>query len=359
MSSIEEKIKQLEVLATELKEAKEVTKTSETEDEPEGSGKGEESSDIVNDNEDDLGKDKEDTDKDGDKAEVKDIPKSKKIEEAVARLAEARKTNGSNVTESKEETKPKMDLTPLFEGSDLSDDFKLKATAIFEAAVDARVAQEVEALYESVAEEANALQEDLEKTASEEVAALEESLVEKVDGYLDYMVEQWMEKNALALNRGVKTEILESFVSGMKELFESHYIDVPDEKYDLVEAAQVETKELESLLDEAVAENIALRAEIKETNRVIQIESAADGLVETDAEKFRELAESIQFTSEEEYGKKLEVLKETYFKKPLVTESKKTDEFMTDTPVEALNESTKPKLSPQMEAYVANLSKNH
>jgi len=203
------------------------------------------------------------------------------------------------------------------------------------------------------------LQEDLEKTASEEVAALEESLVEKVDGYLDYIVEQWMEKNELALNRGVKTEILESFVSGMKELFESHYIDVPDEKYDLVEAAQVETKELESLLDEAVAENIALRAEIKETNRVIQIESMADGLAETDAEKFRELAESIQFTSEEEYGKKLEVLKETYFKKPLVTESKKTDEFMTDTPVEALNESTKPKLSPQMEAYVANLSKNH
>lgn len=360
MSSIEEKIKQLEVLAEELKDTKEkeVPKASETEDEPEGSTKGgDDESEIVND--DEAEKDSGDVDKDGDKAEVKKVPKSKEIEEAVSRLAAARtKVGESKVEESTEDTK-KIDLAPLFEGSDLSEEFKLKATAIFEAAVDARVSQEVEALYESVAVEANTLQENLEKAALEEAAALEESLVEKVDGYLDYMVEQWMEKNALALNRGCKTEVLESFMTGLKGLFESHYIDVPDEKYDLVEAAQTENEELASLLDEAVEENIRLRSEIKETNRLIQIESVADGLAETDAEKFRELAESLQFTSEEEYGKKLEVLKETYFKKsaPALTESKKQEEFMTDTPV-VLNESVE-ELSPQMKAYVAATKRHH
>jgi hypothetical protein len=253
------------------------------------------------------------------------------------------KTNES-VEETQVETQ-KIDLGALFEGQELSEDFKLKTIAVFEAAVEARVAEDVAELKES-----------MEQEAATAATALEESLVEKVDGYLDYMVEQWMEKNALAVNRGIKTEILESFVGGLKSLFEDHYIDVPDEKYDLVEATQTEISELEAKLDEAVEENIALRSSLKETARLIQIEEAVDGLAETDAEKFRELAESLTYTSEEEYGKKLQGLRENYFTKSSTPEVKPLqEEFMTDTPVEVVNEEVK--LDPVMARYVANLSK--
>lgn len=323
MSSMEEKLKELASLADQLDEAAKADETkpedkedksdkedaTDTSDEPEGSkGEGE----IVD--------DKEDA---GDKGDEK-----------------------KNPFEKNESAPAKIDLGALFEGQELTEDFKLKTIAVFEAAVEARVAQDVAELKES-----------MDKEALTEASALYESLVEKVDGYLDYMVEQWMEKNALAVNRGIKTEILESFVGGMKDLFESHYIDVPDEKYDLIEATQAEVTELEAKLDEAVEENISLRASLKETARLIQIEEAVDGLAETDAEKFRELAESLSYTSEEEYAKKLQGIRESYFKKPAATEAKPLhEEFITSTPVEVVNEEVV-KLDPVMARYVAAASK--
>jgi len=320
---LEEKLKELASLADQLDEAAKADETkpedkedksdkedaTDTSDEPEGSkGEGE----IVD--------DKEDA---GDKGDEK-----------------------KNPFEKNESAPAKIDLGALFEGQELTEDFKLKTIAVFEAAVEARVAQDVAELKES-----------MDKEALTEASALYESLVEKVDGYLDYMVEQWMEKNALAVNRGIKTEILESFVGGMKDLFESHYIDVPDEKYDLIEATQAEVTELEAKLDEAVEENISLRASLKETARLIQIEEAVDGLAETDAEKFRELAESLSYTSEEEYAKKLQGIRESYFKKPAATEAKPLhEEFITSTPVEVVNEEVV-KLDPVMARYVAAASK--
>lgn len=324
MPSIEEKLTELKALADQLDEAKKTDDTQVS---------------------DDVSRDVADADKDGDKTEVE--PKSKPedtSDEPVGSNKEQIVNDGDADTDDKKKKveESKIDLGALFDGEELSEDFRLKATAVFEAAVQTRVAQEVAELKESLAEE-----------ALNEATALEESLVEKVDGYLDYMVEQWMEKNALAVNRGIKTEILESFVGGMKDLFESHYIDVPDEKYDLVEASQNEVAELAEKLDEAVEENIALRASLKETARLIQIEEAVDGMAETDAEKFRELAEAVSYTNEEEFGKKLSGLRESYFKTPVAKEEPKQiqEEFMTDTPVEVVNEEVQ--LSPDMARYMS------
>lgn len=382
MSSMEEKLKELAALADQLdeaaksddvvdkvddteeegkdKEAEVKTDAEDTSDEPEGA-KGDDQ--IEDDGEDE-----------GDKKVKKDLEEAvsrkdfKSVASTVAAIESPEKRQefadhhaqifaaanprfdhakfhaacGTKVKTNESQMTQKIDLGALFEGQELSEDFKLKTIAVFEAAVEARVAQEVAELKES-----------METEASEEAMSLEESLVEKVDGYLDYMVEQWMEKNALAVNRGIKTEILESFVGGMKELFESHYIDVPDEKYDLIEATQSEVAELAEKLDEAVEENIALRSALKETARLIQIEEAVDGLAETDAEKFRELAESLSYTSEEEYGKKLQGLRENYFTKslakPEVTQLQ--EEFMTDTPVEVINEESE-NIDPTMAAYL-------
>jgi hypothetical protein len=315
--SIEQKLEELAKLAQQLDEAKKEEDDTEDEDDNE--------SDIEG---DDLDGEKDcDSEDDDSEDDSEDEPKSKK----------------KDAKEMKESTK--VDLGALFEGQELSEDFKLKTVAVFEAAVDARV--------EAIADE---LTESLEQQSLLESTELMESLVEKVDGYLDYMAEQWMEKNALAVNRGIKTEILESFVTGMKDLFESHYIDVPDEKYDLVEEAQAQVAELQDKLDEAVSETISLRSTLKETARYIQIEEAADGLAETDAEKFRELAESLSFTSEEEYGKKLNALRENYFSgKEEATQLQ--EEFITDTPVEVIEESTTPAVDRTMAQYLAAISR--
>jgi hypothetical protein len=334
MQTVEDKLAQLAELAENLKEqealALEEAKKCDTEDEQEGSeGKSEIETDDKEDS--DEKPDFIDADKDGDKEEdmVKALKDKKQVKES-------------------EETH--MDLGNLFEGQELSEEFKANATELFEAAVALRVEQEVAAL---TAE----LQEGFEQKALEESTELKESLVDKVDGYLDYMVEQWMEKNELAINRGIKTEILESFVSGMKEVFESHYIDVPDEKYDLVEAAQTEVQELEARLDEAVAKTVELTGTLKEISRQIMIDEAVEGLVETDAEKFRALAEELTY-SDEGFDRKLAMIKESYFSKstkpsavPLV------EEFMTDTPVTELNE-VAPKIDPVMAQYLTAIERS-
>lgn len=321
MANIEDKLAELAQLAEQLDEAKK---------------DGTQAADGVS-------RDVADADNDGNKTEVKDTsdePEGSK-EDQIENDDESKEDDENKKIKNES---AKIDLGALFDGQELSEDFKLKAIAVFEAAVETRVAQEVAELKES-----------MEQEALNEAAALEESLVEKVDGYLDYMVEQWMEKNALAVNRGIKTEILESFVGGMKELFESHYIDVPDEKFDLVEASQQEVTELAQKLDEAVEENIALRASLKETARLIQIEEAVDGMAETDAEKFRELAEAVSYTNEEEFGKKLSGLRESYFKTPAAKEEPKQalqEEFMTDAPVApVVNEEVH--IDPNVKAYAA------
>jgi hypothetical protein len=249
----------------------------------------------------------------------------------------------------KESEDVKIDLGNLFEGEELSEEFMAKATAVFESAVAMRVKQELAELKEG-----------FEKQIVTESVELKESLVDKVDGYLDYMVEQWMEKNELAINRGIKTEILESFVSGMKGLFESHYIDVPDEKYDLVEAKQEEVQTLEQRLDEQTGVIITLQQQIKEISRQIQIDEACKGLADTDAERFRHFAEELTFTNSDEFSDKLNAIVESYFTSaPKSTAKQKVlaEEFMTDEPVEELNEDSSKSIDPMMAKYLKAIEK--
>lgn len=325
--SIEQKLAELERLAEQLDEAKRSVKKEaadvedKTEDEPEGNDG---DSEIKNDDSTE-GSDEDDSE-DNDKSEKKTMSEKKK-----------------SVKESQE---AKIDLGNLFEGQELSEEFKKSATEIFEAAVSARVNQEVAAIKES-----------FEQQQLDEAVALKESLVDKVDGYLDYVVEQWMSKNELAINRGIKTEILESFVSGMKQVFESHYIDVPDEKYDLVEAVKSEKEDLERRLDEQTESIMSLKKNIKEMQKQFAIEESCKGLAETDAEKLRALAEELVFSSVDEFTEKLALIQENYLvvKKP---QSKVlAEEFMTDVPVETVQESA-PAIDPSMQRYLKAIEKS-
>ncbi len=317
--SIEQKLKELQDLAEQLEvnEAKKCMKEQEpeeTEDEPEGEG-GE--SEIENDGAEGSEK------SDDEESKEKVMEKKKSMKES------------------------KIDLGDLFSGQELSEEFKQKATAVFEAAVATRVKQEIAELKESF--EQQSLQESVE---------LKEGLVDKVDGYLDYMVEQWMNKNELAINRGIKTEILESFISGMRSLFESHYIDVPDEKYDLVEATQQEVQTLESRLDEQAETIIALQQQIKQMNRNSLIEEACKDLADTDAEKFRGLAEELTFSNEQEFGGKLTAILENYFSAKQPAQKVLAEEFMTDAPVEVIQEQVAAvQIDPTMQQYLRAIEK--
>jgi hypothetical protein len=235
-----------------------------------------------------------------------------------------------------------IDLGGLFVGEDLTEEFKAKAATIFEAAVTARVAQEVAAI-----------EEELTQAAIEAVAELKEGLNEKVDGYLGYVAEQWMNKNELALENGIKAEMFESFMSGMQTLFKEHYVTVPDEQLDVLESLQDELDAVSEQLDEVTAHNIELAGTLNEVSRLMQIEEATDGLSEMQAEKFKTLAESIAYDDEESFSNKLATIRENYFgerEAATLTETKQV--FITDAPVEQLTEETKVKLDPVMAAYI-------
>jgi hypothetical protein len=196
------------------------------------------------------------------------------------------------------------DVSALTEGEELSEDFQKKAATIFEAAVKSKLRSEVERIEMSKTQE-----------VAEEVNRVRDELTEKVDAYMNYVVEEWMKENEIAIERGLKGEIAEDFISGLKDLFTEHYIDVPDEKYDILESQSVKIDELESKINEQIEKN----AELKSANQSLVRESvfaevSAD-LAATEVEKFKSLAEDVEFTSEESFKEKLDTLKESYFPK--------------------------------------------
>lgn len=255
------------------------------------------------------------------------------------------KLTGKKLQESMKQEK--IDLGNLFEGQEISEEFKEKIVTVFESAVAARVAQETELMENELA--ARAL------TESEE---LKEGLVEKVDGYLDFMVEQWIKNNQVALERGIKAEIFESFVSKMHDVFVEHNINLPDEEFDLVESSLEKTAELESRLDEAVAENVKLNQIIKGHAKDLMIEGFAKGMTDIDAEKFALLAEEIAFEDAESFAKKLEVISENYVTKE-VKEEKLLEENVTLDASTTIVESQEKheKVDPAMAAYLTMLNK--
>ena len=195
---------------------------------------------------------------------------------------------------------------------DLSEEFKRKAATVFEAAVKSKVREEVERLEEDYR---NDLEENMVKT--------QEGLTEKVDNYLNYVVEEWTKENELAIERGLKGEIAEDFISGLKQLFEDHYIDVPDEKYDVLEAQSQKISELEAKLNEEVEKNIGFKNNNAKLVREQVISQCTGDLTEVEIEKFKSLTEDVDFTDENSFRSKLDTLKESYFpkNKQVVTET--------------------------------------
>lgn len=194
------------------------------------------------------------------------------------------------------------DVEALVVGEELSDEFKTKAATIFETAVKTKVREELTKIQE---ENDGVMQSLAEDTMS--------SVVEKIDDYLNYVVEQWMEDNQLAIERGLKGEIAEDFISGLKGLFEDHYIDVPDEKYDILEANLSKIEELEDKLNKQMEENVQLNKAKGELVKESMIADIADGMTDTETEKFQSLVEDVEFSDGDSYNDKLKTIKESYF----------------------------------------------
>lgn len=194
-----------------------------------------------------------------------------------------------------------IDLSPIF-GEDLSEEFRQKATSIFEAAVIARVNNEIERITTA-----------LEEKYSEEIVEYKEGVVEKIDSYLNYVVENWMEENQLAIENGLRTEIAEDFIAGLKVLFKEHYIEVPEEKYDVIGELQTKVEDLEQNLDVQLENNVSLNAEVSELKKQLIIKEIADDLADTEVIKLNKLLEGVEFENDEIYREKVKVIKENYF----------------------------------------------
>ena len=202
------------------------------------------------------------------------------------------------------------DVNALFEGTELSEDFKEKATTIFEAAIKAKLSEEYDKLVEHFASE-------LDKQLAEAKAELSE----EVNGTVNYAIGQWMESNQVAVDRGIRNEITEDFIAGLKNLFEEHYISIPDDKVDAVEGMADTIREMEERLDEQVKANVKLQNRLNESAKAILVKEISEGLVETQKDKLASLAEGVEFTTEEEFSKKLKTIKESYFpNSPVVRE---------------------------------------
>ena len=237
----------------------------------------------------------------------------------------------------------KEDVDALMAGEELSEEFRAKAETIFEAAVLTRVKEEVARI-----------EEEFESKLAEQVAKNTEGLVEQVDGYLGYIAEQWMAQNEIALERGIKSEILESFVAGMKTLFEEHYIDVPEEKYDVLGEMEDHISELEAKLNEQVAANIELSKTIAEAKRAEIVKTVSEGLTDLETEKFLGLVEELSYEDATTFETKVKTIRENYFTNK---QTKIVESIVTDAPVEMITEQKKPQVDPTMNAYLSALNK--
>ena len=230
------------------------------------------------------------------------------------------------------------DVEALVAGEEgLSEEFKKKASTIFEAAVHAKVVDEVNKRMEEQAKEVDASKDEFQK-----------ELTEKVDGYLTYVVEEWMKENELAIERGIRSELVEDFMSGLKTLFTEHYIDLPEEKVDMVDDLFTKVEELETSLDEEINRGVELQKELSQFKKDDAIKQTTKDLADADSEKIAKLAEGIEFENTEQYVEKLNVLKESYFPKSEAVTSEITE---TDENIEVPEE--KQELDESMQHYTS------
>jgi hypothetical protein len=226
--------------------------------------------------------------------------------------------------------------------ADLSEEFKDKAATIFETAVKTRIKEQtkiLEAQYE-------------EKLESEK-ETIKEAMTEKVDSYLNYVVEEWMKENELAVERGIRTEIAEDFITGLKDLFKEHYIDVPEEKYNVLDDLTNQNKKLEDKLNEQIEKNVELSKKVSDADRHTIVAEISDDLADTEKEKFTSMAENVEYDSADKFREKLETIKESYFPKKKIEEGTSkdaVDSVAANAPIESNTDA--------MAAYTAAITKN-
>ena len=234
----------------------------------------------------------------------------------------------------------KEDIDALVGDADLSEEFKQKAATIFEAAINSKVKAEQERL-----------QSEYDTKFEEEISKSKSELTEKVDSYLNYVVEEWMKENKLALERGIKGEIAEDFISGLKKLFEDHYIDVPDEKYDVLEDQASKIEDLEKKLNEEIEKNVEMNKVNGSYKRQEIIDEHSKDLADTAKEKFDSLVEGVEYSSEEDFAQKVKTIKESYF------EQKAEKSASADIDDVAEGDESNADLSDAMAAYTNAISK--
>ena len=270
-------------------------------------------------------------------SEAEDAVSEEDSEEIVA---EAEETEEELVEE--EGIDIEADVQALLEGEELSEEFEEKARTIFEAAITSKVETIKEQLIESYQE-----------ALVEEVVAIKEELNERVDSYLEYVADEWFSENALAVEQGLKSEVTESFLDGMKSLFEEHYVSIPEEKYDVLESMVDKLDEMEGKLNEQIERNVALNRRLAESSADGVFATVSEGLADTQKEKLASLAENVEFESEADYREKLTNLRSSYFPESASTPSTSenlSEEVSTD---EVISE----EVSPMMQAYLQTLSR--
>ena len=228
-----------------------------------------------------------------------------------------------------------QDVEALLQGEEFSDEFKFKDATIFEAAVKAKVVEEVEKI-----------QKTFEEKLQEEVAEVKESVETRVEAHLDYVAEQWVKENQIAVDNGLRSELSEEFILGLKELFESHYVDIPEDKYDVLGEMSEKLDQMEEKLNEQIETNVGLNQTLGTYIKNGVIADISEGLAQTQKEKLASLAEGVEFVSEESYREKIETIKENYFPKAQASSS---EDLVTETQVIAEEG--------PMAAYAAALSK--
>jgi len=266
-------------------------------------------------------------------------------EEVVSEVSETTEEEVVEETEEQEETIEEeidieTDVQALLEGEELSEEFQEKARTIFEAAIKTKVSEikeNLEAAYE--------------QALIEEVQTIKESLEDRIDGYLEYVADEWIQENALAVEQGLKTEMTESFLEGMKTLFEEHYVTIPEDKYDVLESMVDKLDEMENKLNEQIDRNIALNRRLAESTSDVIFAEVAEGLALSQKEKFASLAENVEFESEADYREKLVVLRKSYFPEQTSTQRDHTETISEGTVVEQQS------VTPLMESYMQTLGR--
>ena len=309
-------------------------------------------SDDMDDTVDDLLEDElEEVKKDEDEEELEEVEditsridddgaSQKKAANSTKKIKDA-KMKPSDASGKIDKPSMKEHVDAIFDGEELTEELRDKAVTIFEAAVTERVNSINEELH---AEYTEKLEESINET--------KEQMTTKLDDYLGYVVEEWLKENELAIESGIKTEISESFLNGLHELFQSHYISVPDDKEDLIEGLVEKVQELESNLNESLERNIEVRKELIESNCTTIFNDMCKGLVDTDVEKFKALSEGLEFDTEDQYKEKLNVLRESYFNRD--GEVSINEDIQENTAEEAT-----PNISSPMEVYMNQISKSN